>query len=91
MTPRQMKLFRQIYWYNAEYPQGPFLVDGPMRMKLAKSMCDAGWLDDHGPVGAPVPFGNAYRVNDAGIAAYNSALPKENNDATPQSHQANSA
>jgi hypothetical protein len=76
MTPRQATLFLQIYQYNARFPQGPFLVDGPRRMKLAKEMCAAGWLDDHGPIGLGEPWGNAYRVNDAGINEYNKQFAK---------------
>lgn len=76
MTPRQAKLFLQIYQMNARFPQGPFLVDGPRRMKLAKEMTDAGWLDDHGAIGIPVPFGNAYRVNNVGIEEYNKQFAK---------------
>lgn len=74
MTPRQAKLFKQIYSYNARFPEAPFLVDGPRRGKLAADMAKQGWLTDHGPVGVPVSLGNAYFVTPAGCDAYNAAL-----------------
>lgn len=74
MTFKQARLFREIYEYNAYLPGAPFLVDGPRRVKMAAEMAAAGWLDDHGPIGAPIPLGHAYRVNQAGIDAHNASL-----------------
>lgn len=76
MTPKQARFFREVYHYNTLSP-GPFIVDGPRRCKMAKEMAESGWLTSHGPVGLPVPFGETYRVTQAGIDAHNAALQAE--------------
>ena len=74
MTPAQARMIREIHHANGLVPGAPHLIDGPRRGKIAAAMAALGWLEDCGPIGAPVPIGRGYKLTPAGIVAYNDAI-----------------